>query len=75
MTGSVFFVFVFFIPTLSVDRVEATENIHLPLVDRVEAFKTHIYSLYVQFATKMLRVDGVGGIWGGGNLADEQHGK
>ena len=74
MTGSVFFLLVFFIPTLSVDRVEATENIHLPLVDRVEAFKTHIYSLYVQFATKMLRVDGVGGIWGG-NLADEQHGK
>ena len=48
-------------------RVEATENIHLPLVDRVQAFKTHIYPLYVQFTTKMLRVDGVGGFWGGPN--------
>ena len=44
-------------------------TIHLPLVDRVEAFQTHIYPLYVQFATKMIRVDGVGVFWGGGGTA------
>ena len=41
-------------------------TIHLPLVDRVEAFQTYIYPLYVQFATKMIRVDGVDVFWGGG---------
>ena len=42
-------------------------TIHLPLVDRVEAFQTHIYPLYVQLPTIMDRVDGVGVFGGGGH--------
>ena len=49
-----------------VERLKASISIHLPLVDRVEVLKTHIYPLYVQFVTKMYRVDGVGVFWGGG---------
>ena len=49
-----------------VERVKAFIYIHLPLVDRVEVLKTHIYPLYVQFATIMLGVDGVGEFFLGG---------
>ena len=37
----------------------------LPLVEWVEPFNTHIYRLYVQIATEMHWVDGVGGFGGG----------
>ena len=45
---------------------QGATSFNLPLVDRVEPFNTHIYPLYVEIATEMHWVDGVGAFWWGG---------